>query len=175
MSFPIVLSPSPVREAFHGIQWDPIAKLDLTAQEKALLRAGEDNVIEYTLANPDDAAAYVQLLLKVLDQLCSRKNSSTKVAKLPLDVVLPDDQAIQLLYDDSIGVVTHYAITKLCEVVVSLRSASKTSKVNLATTFYPDGILIENWRPLLRSLHGGVSDAYAQRKSCGIASYRIAT
>jgi len=168
MAFPVSLSASPVYEAFAGIQWDPIEKLELTEAEKSLLRAGEQNPVEYTLFHQEDAAAYAHLLLKVLEQTIAPSNqgngssSMRKVSKLSLQEILPDDEALQLLYVDSIGVVTHYTISKLCEVIICLKGSSKSSKVTLSTTFYPDGILIENWRPLLGILMRGGSDAFAQ-------------
>ena len=167
MAFPVSLSPSPVHEAFAGIQWDPIEKLELTEAEKSLLRAGEQNPVEYTLFHQEDAAAYAHLLLKVLEQAkipisISKESSVRKVSKLSLEETLPDDEAVQLLYVDSIGVVTHYAISKLCEVIICLKGSSKSSKVTLSATFYPDGILADNWRPLLGILMRGGSDAFAQ-------------
>jgi len=61
-----VLSSSPIAAAFSGIQWDPLGKLRLTDVEKSLLRSGEDNPIEYTLSNTEDALIYIKTLLKVL-------------------------------------------------------------------------------------------------------------
>jgi hypothetical protein len=162
MSFPSTLSPSPVHEAFSGIQWDPLEKLQLETNEKALLRAAEDNVISYTLARQDEASEYTHILLKVLDELVVPGSMNSKVGRLALEESLPDDEALQLLYVDYSGVVAHYAITKLCEVVYCLLE-SKKSKVTLSSTFYqPDGMLIESWRPLLRILLNGGSDAFAQ-------------
>lgn len=69
-----------------------------------------------------------------------------------------------MLYTDPMGVVTHYAITKLYDSIVCLKE-KKT--VSLGSTFYNegDGNLIDEWRPLLRVLHlGGSGDAFAQRK-----------
>jgi hypothetical protein len=162
-----VLSPSPVFEAFSGIQWDPLEKLEkLVANERALLRAAEDNVISYTLARQDEAREYTHILLKVLDEVIVPGSKNSKVARLALEESLPDDEALQLLYVDYSGVVAHYAITKLCEVVLCLKESSKKSKVTLLSIFYqPDGTLIENWRPLLRILLNGGSDAFAQSES----------
>lgn len=165
MSFPSTLSPSPVHEAFTGIQWDPLEKLQLVANEKALLRAAEDNVISYTLARQDEAREYTHILLKVLDEVLVPGSMNSNVSRLSLEESLPDDEALQLLYVDSSGVVAHYAISKLCEVVFCLKESSKKSKVTLSSTFYQDGTLIENWRPLLRILLNGGSDAFAQSES----------
>jgi hypothetical protein len=166
MSFPSTLSPSPVHEAFSGIQWDPLEKLQLLASEIALLRAAEDNVISYTLAQQDEAREYTNILLKVLDEVVVPRSKNSKVARLALEESLPDDEALQLLYVDYSGVIAHYAVTKLCEVVLCLKESSKKSKVTLLSTFYqPDGTLIENWRPLLRILLNGGSDAFAQSES----------
>lgn len=171
MSFPVVLSPSPVHLAFNDIHWDDqhsivsmLGGTSLTMQETALLRGGEENVIEYMLSDQHETAAYVNLLLKLLEQVISKSNN--RVSKIPLDTVITDEDTLQeLIHDDTIGIVAHYCISKLCEVVNGLKSVSKKSKVTLASVFYPDGILIENWRPLLRLLVGGgtASDAFAQR------------
>jgi hypothetical protein len=105
-------------------------------------------------------------LLKVLDEVVVPGSMNSKVARLALEESLPDDEALQLLYVDYSGVVAHYAITKLCEVVLCLKESSKKSKVTLLSTFYqPNGTLIENWRPLLRILLNGESDSFAQSES----------
>lgn len=160
MSFPVALSPSPVSEAFKGIQNDRLDKFSLSEHERSLFQAGEENVMEYTLYDQDGAVAYVQLLLKLLDHLAS---STTPVSKLPLDRILADDEASEFWSEDSRGVMFHYAISKLCEVIQSLRDTK--TKVTLATVFFPDGMLLDTWRPLYRVLVGGGSDEFAQRGS----------
>lgn len=76
------------------------------------------------------------------------------------------DEALQMLYVDPVGVVTHYVITKLYEVILCLSEKSKSSGISIANTFYnEDGNLIDEWRPLLRILHlGGSGDPFAQSK-----------
>lgn len=64
----VTITPSPVSAAFSGIQWDPLGKLRLTDNEKSLLRSGEDNPVDYTLSNVEDATLYVRALLKVLTE-----------------------------------------------------------------------------------------------------------
>ena len=87
---------------------------------------------------------------------------SSKVSHLTGDT--PEGEALQMLYVDAMGVVTHYAINKLTEVVVSLSEKKKTSDVTIASTFYTeDGDLMDEWRPLLRVLHlGGTGDPFSQ-------------
>jgi hypothetical protein len=173
MSFTSSLSPSPVHLAFTGIQWDPLGKLELTGPEKGLLRSAEDNVLDYSLAEQEDAAAYARLLLKVLDQVIGPNNPSDKVAKLNLEDILEDDEALQMLYVDPMGVVSHYALSKLYEVILYLNEKKKTkSEMSVYSTFYNQGVLIDEWRPLLRILKGGAGtgDAYSQSKfSCGVS------
>jgi hypothetical protein len=141
-----------------------LEKLQLSKHEKDLLRASEDHVLDYFLQQ--DAVEYAHLLLKVLDEVVVPSSKNSRVSKLSLEEVLADDEALQLLYVDYIGVIAHYAISKLCDVIFCLKeSPNNKSKVTLSSTFYPDGILIENWRPLLRVLVGGGSDAFAQRES----------
>ena len=167
MSFPVTLSPSPVEEAGRHIDWNKFGKLELSGMEKSLLRSAEDNVMDYTLADQQDATTYVFVLLKVLDNVMFEERfSSKRVSKLSLDLVITHTDALQLLDDDKNGVVAHYAVSKICEVIQCLKTrSSNSSKVSMASTFYPSGILVENWRPLLKILVGGVSDVFAQSKS----------
>jgi len=170
--------------------------------------------IEYTLSDLHEAESYVHLLLKVLEQVLACKESSSSsttssspsssstqqqqqlsqrrsASRISLEAgTLSEENALQLLRDDSVGIVAQYAVTKLCEVVVGLTEMSKSSssgfggaaspakndsKKNGSGTggssssssiqqiFYPDGILIESWRTLLRLLvTGGTSDAFVQ-------------
>jgi hypothetical protein len=58
------LSPSPVHQAFPHIQWNaPIAAFF------SLLQQAEQNPLEYTIAEWEDAFAYARLLINVLDQV----------------------------------------------------------------------------------------------------------
>jgi len=158
------IPPSPVTHAFSGIQWDPMQKLRLTNPEKLLLRSAEANPIDYTLSNTDESTAYVKVILKVLAEASGASGPSSNVSHLKEP--LPEDEALQMLYTDPMGVVTHYAITKLYDVIVCLKEKSAASEVSLGSTFYNDGDrnLIDEWRPLLRVLHlGGSGDAFAQR------------
>lgn len=158
------LPSSPVVGAFPGIQWDPMQKLRLTQPEKLLLRSGEANPIEYTLSNAEESTAYVKVVLKVLAEASGASGPSSKVSHLK--GMLPDDEALQLLYTDPMGVVTHYAITKLYDIIVCLKERRSSSGVSIGATFYneEDGNLLDEWRPLLRVLHlGGSGDAFAQR------------
>ena len=158
------LPPSPVMGAFAGIQWDPMQKLRLTQPEKLLLRSGEANPIDYTLSNREESTAYVKVVLKVLAEASGASGPSSKVSHLK--GMLPDDEALQILYTDPMGVVVHYAITKLYDIIVCLREKKRGSDVSIGATFYneDDGNLLDEWRPLLRVLHlGGSGDAFAQR------------
>lgn len=156
---------SPVAHAFSGIQWDPMHKLRLTDAEKLLLRTAEANPIDYTLANREESTAYAKVVLKVLAESSGASGPSSKVSHLK--DLLPEEEALQMLYTDPMGVVTHYAITKLYNIVVCLKEKKRGSNVCIGSVFYneEDGNLIDEWRPLLRVLHlGGSGDAFAQRK-----------
>mmetsp|Transcript_17482 Transcript_17482/g.37822 ORF Transcript_17482/g.37822 Transcript_17482/m.37822 type:complete len:509 (+) Transcript_17482:3545-5071(+) len=159
------LPPSPVTHAFPGMNWDPMQKLRLTNPEKLLLRSAEANPIDYTLSNPEESTAYVKVVLKVLAEASGASGPSSKVSHLK--DLLPEDEALQMLYTDPMGVVTHYAITKLLNIIICLKEKKRGSDVSLGSTFYNvevDGNLIDEWRPLLRVLHlGGGGDAFAQR------------
>jgi V-type H+-transporting ATPase subunit H len=65
-----------------------------------------------------------------------------------------------------LGVVMHYAIQKLYEVISTLMERKERSQVSMMNTFYSsDGKLVDDWRPLLRILHlGNGGDPFAQ---CG--------
>lgn len=163
---------SPVIHAFSGIQWDPMQKLRLTNKEKLLLRSAEANPIDYTLSNNEESAAYVKVVLKVLAEASGASGPSSKVSHLK--ELLPEDEALQMLYTDPMGVVTHYAITKLYNIVVCLKEKKRGSSVSMGSTFFnqDDGNLIDEWRPLLRVLHlGGSGDAFAQRGAAFCLAY----
>ena len=62
------------------------------------------------------------------------------------------------------GVVTHYAISRLFEVISTLREKKDGANVSMASIFFNEGKLLDEWRPLLRILHlGGHGDPFAQR------------
>lgn len=161
------LSPSPVHHAFSGIQWDPMQQLRLTQPEKLLLRSAEANPIDYTLSSAEESTAYVRVALKVLAEASGPSGPSNKVSHLRGELEM--NEALQMLYSDPMGVVTHYAIAKLYNVVVCLkdkRPSRNGGAPSIASAFYheSDGNLIDEWRPLLRVLHlGGSGDAFAQR------------
>ncbi|GAX13409.1 hypothetical protein FisN_34Lh008 [Fistulifera solaris] len=164
MPFPVTLSPSPVSEVFLGIQENPLEKLALSDPDKSLLRAAEENPLEYTLNDHKDAESYVLLLLKLIDLTCtsSEHNKNSRVSKLSLDQSLSDDEAHQLYLVDFQGVWLHYAISKLSEVIIALR-ATRNTKSTIANTFFPSGFLLEDWRILHRVLSATKSDLFAQR------------
>eukprot|EP00956_Cyclotella_meneghiniana_P019117 scaffold32495_cov78-Cyclotella_meneghiniana.AAC.1 len=158
-----LLPASPVALAFPGIQWDPMQKLRLTSPEKHILRSAEANPIDYTLCDAEQSMTYAKALLKVLAEASGASGPSSKVSRQKES--LNEEDALGMLYTDPMGVVTHYAITKLYDVVQCLREKKISSGVSLGSTFYnEDGNLIDEWRPLLRVLHlGGGGDAFAQR------------
>lgn len=67
---------------------------------------------------------------------------------------------------------THYTIAKLYEVISSIRERKDSSEVTMFSTFYDNGRLIDEWRPLLRILHlGGSGDPFAQRGAALCLAY----
>lgn len=78
---------------------------------------------------------------------------------------------------DPLGVVTHYALTKLNEIITTLGTG--VSGVTVASVFYvgKDGVLVDQWKALLRILNkGGKGDAYAQKvASMSLAKILIAS
>ena len=88
-----------------------------------------------------------------------------------------DDQAMHALDVDPLGVVTHYGLTKLDEIITTL--ATGVSGVTVSSVFYvgKDGVLVDQWKALLRLLNkGGKGDAYAQKvASMSLAKILIAS
>lgn len=154
------LPPSPVALAFPHIQWDPLGSLRLTAQETALLRMAETNPIEYTLADSRDASMYARVLLKLLAEASAAGSGSGEVSRITDQCT--EEQSLDALDADPLGVVTHYAITKLHDILAMLIGGTG---VTISTVFYvgKEGILVDQWKALLRILNkGGKGDAYAQ-------------
>ena len=155
-------SPSPVSKAFKHIQWDPLSSLRLTPQETALLRMAETNPIEYTLGDARDATMYVRVLLKLLAE--ASVNVSGHVARIQEEC--SENRALDALDADPLGVVTHYAIAKLNEILSTLTSPwAAENGVSVANVFYAGSecLLIEQWKALLRVISKGKGDSYAQR------------
>ena len=76
------------------------------------------------------------------------------------------EQALHALDVDPLGVVTHYALTKLNEIITKLAEGS--SGVTISSVFYvgKDGILVDQWKALLRILNkGGKGDIFAQKSA----------
>jgi V-type H+-transporting ATPase subunit H len=138
----------------------------LSKPESLLLQSAEENPLEYTLAEYDDAFLYVRVLLKLLDQVTTAHASAESgaddgmvVASTDLGgvdfgnhVSLSEEEALELYSHDKIGVTSHYVITRLYELMGSLierqqqqlqyRSSRKTSpvgnqpSVTIFTLFY---------------------------------------
>jgi len=154
------LPQSPVALAFPHIQWDPLGSLRLTAQETALLRMAETNPIEYTLADSRDASMYARVLLKLLAEAAAAGAVTGDVSRIT--TACSEEQALDALDTDPLGVVVHYAITKLHSIISTLMDGSS---VTVSTVFYvgKDGVLVDQWKALLRVLNkGGKGDAFAQ-------------
>ena len=76
------------------------------------------------------------------------------------------EQALHALDVDPLGVVAHYALTKLNEIITKLAEGS--SGVTVSSVFYvgKDGILVDQWKALLRILNkGGKGDIFAQKSA----------
>lgn len=167
-----MLSPSPVALAFPHIQWDPLGSLRLTAQETALLRMAETNPIEYTLADSRDATMYARVLLKLLAEASAAGAGFGKVSTIVK--ACDEETALAALDEDPLGVVSHYAITKLHKIITTLMGGSG---VTVGIVFYAkDGHLIDQWKALLRILNkGGRGDAFAQSGSALCLSLILVT
>ncbi|CAB9512824.1 Probable V-type proton ATPase subunit H 2 [Seminavis robusta] len=153
---------SPVTHAFPQIQWDALGSLRLTAQETALLRMAETNPIDYTLSDSRDASMYARVLLKLLAEAHSVGAGTGVVSKLPEKCT--DEEAMSALKDDPLGIVSHYALTKLYEIITTLNDG--VSGVTITSVFYvgKEGVLVDQWKALLRVLNkGGKGDIFAQK------------
>ena len=84
-----------------AFKWDSLDRLKLTNLEKSLLRSGEDNPIDYTLNNADDACKYVRTLLKILAESTGPSGPSVKVSKIK--ALLSPADALQTLNIDPTG------------------------------------------------------------------------
>ena len=155
---------SPVAAAFPQIQWDALGSLKLTAQETALLRMAETNPMDYTLADSRDASMYARVLLKLLAEASQAGAGTGQVSQLSGEAFLTEQEAVDKLNLDPLGVVSHYALSKLLEILDTLAAGVKG--VTTASVFYvgKEGILVEQWKALLRLLNkGGKGDIYAQK------------
>jgi V-type H+-transporting ATPase subunit H len=157
---------SPVYEAFPHIQWDSLNSLKLTAQETALLRMAETNPMDYTLADSRDASMYARVLLKLLAEAATAGAGTGAVSLLGNNgtEALPTAAAVEKLQSDPLGVVSHYALSKLLEILDTLATGVKG--VTISSVFYvgKEGILVDQWKALLRLLNkGGKGDLYAQK------------
>lgn len=169
------LSSSPVALAFAHIQWDPLGSLRLTAQETALLRMAETNPIEYTLADSRDASMYARVLLKLLAEASAAGGGTGAVSRLT-EPCATEESALDALDTDPLGVVTHYAITKLHDILATLLVS--TNNVTISNVFYvgKEGILVDQWKALLRILNkSGRGDAFAQMGAALCLSHVLTT
>jgi len=154
-----------VYKAFPQIQWDALGSLKLTAQETALLRMAETNSMEYTLADSRDASMYARVLLKLLAEASAAGAGSGDVSKMTEGEV-SEEEANAALSLDPLGVVSHYALTKLLEILSTLSGTGGVKGVTVASVFYvgKEGVLVDQWKALLRVLNkGGKGDGYAQK------------
>jgi len=161
---PQPLEPSPVTRAFPYVKDCRLDHLRLSSIEQEILKKADENPIDYTLANQKDATDYVHVLLKVLGEASIRLESS-KVSQF-IDKELLEEDALELIRADPMGVMSHYSLTCLHDVIISLQDKKPGSSISLTTTFFQpfDGCLIDDYRPLMRVLHlGGNGDSFAQR------------
>jgi hypothetical protein len=104
-----------------------------------------------------------------LDQVTGPSNPGG-VLKLEKQPVLEEEQAMRCLMDDKTGVVTHYLISKLYEMMGLFLEESSESPIQMTTIFYQNHKLLEDWRPLLRLLYR-TGDAFCQRGSALCLAY----
>lgn len=158
------MNKSPVSAVFSQIPWDSLGALKLTAQETALLRMAETNEMTYTLSDSRDASMYARVLLKLLSEAAAAGAGTGEVSKM-VETVVSEEEAQQALNADPLGVVCHYALSKLWEILETLGSGL-VKGVSIASVFYvgKDGVLVDQWKALLRLLNkNGKGDFYGQK------------
>ncbi|KAL3903686.1 MAG: hypothetical protein SGILL_010353, partial [Bacillariaceae sp.] len=179
------------------------ATLILSKPEILLLQSAEEHPLEYTLAEFDDAFLWIRVLLKLLDQVTGPSDginglvATTELGSLhnksDAQAILSEEDAMQVLAEDQPGVVTHYIISRLYEILGLLvekeqkrsRAASQSKLlVSILTLFYHSNRgsyksgqlqLIEDWRPLLRILYRAGSDDYTKRGAALVLAYILKT
>lgn len=173
-----LLPPSPVHLAFSDIRWNEIERScgKLFDCDIKLLSNAEKNPIEYTLTDHPGTLALIKVLLNILSHVSGPSGPSPRVSRLSNETVLSVEKSKHLLYeDDTDGVVTHYVVYKLQEIILCLVDQQRNHESNsnvgtISSTFYQirdnECALIDEWRPLMRVLHlGGNGDAFTQRGS----------
>jgi hypothetical protein len=101
-------------------------------------------------------------LLKLLAEASA--GSSEAGAAALLGDTPTEEQVMAALETDPLGVVVHYALSKLHEIITTLNAG--TSGVTVGAVFYvgKEGILVDQWKALLRVLQkGGKGDPWAQK------------
>lgn len=128
-------------ENFHRPGSSSNLAMLLSKPELLVLQSAEENPLEYTLAEYDEAFLYVRVLLKLLDQVASvsaaqpsrnrgsSNNNNTEQQRSKVSasywggvdcgtqLPLSKDDALHVYSYDKIGVTTHYVITKLYELM----------------------------------------------------------
>ncbi|KAL7562566.1 hypothetical protein ACA910_014195 [Epithemia clementina (nom. ined.)] len=122
--------------------------------------------MDYTLADSRDASMYARVLLKLLAEANTAGAGAGEVSKITTDtaVTMTKDDALKLLESDPLGIVAHYALTKLLDILATLQGGVKG--VTIASVFYvgKEGVLVDQWKALLRCLNkGGKGDIFAQK------------
>ncbi|KAL3939393.1 MAG: hypothetical protein SGBAC_005879 [Bacillariaceae sp.] len=184
MYYPSSVSPSPVQSVFSKVEWTfPVS---LSSPEIELLESAEENPLEYTIAEYMEAFQYARLLLKLLDQVMGPTQPGI-LSNVGLDAPLFDqDEAMEYLHNDKSGVVTHYVMTKLFD-LIHILAQDPTDKVKLTTIFFTttnntnntprqpnpqQQLLLEDWRPLLQILYRQ-GHPFAQRNAALCISYLL--
>lgn len=129
-----------------------------------MLRMAETNTMEYTLSDSRDASMYARVLLKLLAEAAAGGAGAGEVSKM-VEPAASEEEAIKILNSDPLGVVCHYALSKVLEILNTL-SAGSVKGVSVASVFYvgKEGILVDQWKALLRLLNkGGKGDLFAQK------------
>jgi V-type H+-transporting ATPase subunit H len=103
---------------------------------------------------------YARVLLKLLAEAVAAGAGTGEVSRV--SEMCTEEQALDALDRDPLGVATHYAITKLYDILNMLISGTG---VTISSVFYvgKEGILVDQWKALLRMLNKSAKgDVWAQ-------------
>lgn len=143
-----------------------IDKLDLSEYDRKLLQDGEDKPLEYVIADRQNAEDYAQLLLRVFllsfDQADFTSHEKSARSLVPDADTYFNSDTYYISTAVSKRELCRYALGKLSDVIISLKLRPKSAKTSIASTFFPNGILIDSCQKLSDLLQTNAGDSFTQ-------------
>jgi hypothetical protein len=137
---------------------------NLAQPNQRLLLDGEDKPLEYVLADRQDAEDYTQLLLNILSDNFHPSdyttNAHTRNGSEPYGIIA--ESYNKDFHGSNRILLCRYSLRKLSDVISSLKVRPSSAKATMASTFYPDGILIESCQVLSNILQTDTGDSFTQ-------------